>query len=87
MDALFEQVKWERDIALLQLEAIGASLGEKMDDYRRVVRCGDCMYRREDVREGSPIRCVTGSFHQPDFYCAFAEAGKSAKERADEVHQ
>lgn len=30
--AAFEQVMWERDIALKQLAEIGKGLGEKMDD-------------------------------------------------------
>lgn len=35
--AVFEQVMWERDIALKQLAEIGKGLGEKMDDVATVV--------------------------------------------------
>lgn len=35
--AVFEQVMWERDIALKQLSEIGKGLGEKMDDVATVV--------------------------------------------------
>lgn len=35
--AVFEQVMWERDIALKQLADIGKGLGEKMDDVAPVV--------------------------------------------------
>jgi len=31
----YEQVAWERSIAIEQLREIGKSLGEKMDDIRR----------------------------------------------------
>lgn len=41
--AAFEQVMWERDIALKQLAEIGKGLGEKMDDVvSDVVYCKDC---------------------------------------------
>ena len=33
-NSVFEQVKWERDVALSQLEEIGKGLGEKMDDIK-----------------------------------------------------
>lgn len=33
-ESVFEQVKWERDVALSQLEEIGKGLGEKMDDIK-----------------------------------------------------
>lgn len=29
---VYKQVRWERDVAISQLEAIGKSFGEKMDD-------------------------------------------------------
>ena len=30
----YEQIRWERDIAVGQLESIGKSLGERMDDVK-----------------------------------------------------
>ena len=36
-----DQVRWERDIAIGQLESYGISLGEKADAVK-VVRCEDC---------------------------------------------
>ena len=39
-----EQFKWERDIAIEQLNEIGKDLGSKMDDVITVVRCKDCKY-------------------------------------------
>lgn len=34
----FNQVKWERDVAISQLEEIGVSLGQKMDDVKQEIR-------------------------------------------------
>ena len=31
---LYDQVKWERDVAISQLEDIGCGLGRKMDDVK-----------------------------------------------------
>lgn len=33
---VLDQVRWERDIAISQLEVIGKSLGEKMDDVQTI---------------------------------------------------
>lgn len=33
----YDQMKWERDIAVGQLEQIGKSLGEKMDDVKNIL--------------------------------------------------
>ena len=35
--SVYEQVCWERDIAIKQLNEIGISLGEKIDDVKRIV--------------------------------------------------
>ena len=42
-----EQLKWERDVALHQLEEIGVGFGE-MADVQKVVRCKDCVYRNDE---------------------------------------
>ena len=34
MENVYGQVKWERDVAISQLEEIGVSLGQKMDDIK-----------------------------------------------------
>ena len=39
----YDQVRWERDIAMQQLETLGYELGEKVIP---VVRCKDCKYWR-----------------------------------------
>ena len=35
--SVYEQIKWERDIAISQLEEIGISLGQKMDDVKEAL--------------------------------------------------
>lgn len=43
-----DQVRWERDVAIAQLAEIGKSLGERMDDVRRVGSRGECGCRIKD---------------------------------------
>lgn len=49
---LYDQIKWERDIALEQLEELGLSLGQKIDgvylskeEYDRLLECADKRYK------------------------------------------
>lgn len=49
---LFDQIKWERDIAIEQLEELGLSLGQKIDgvyitkeEYNRLLECVDKRYK------------------------------------------
>ena len=48
---LYDQIKWERDIALEQLEELGISLGQKIDgvyltkeECNKLLECVDRMY-------------------------------------------
>ena len=41
---VFEQVKWELDMAMQQLEEHGIPFGGEADDVVNVVRCKDCKY-------------------------------------------
>lgn len=41
---VFEQVKWERDMAMQQLEEHGIPFGGEADDVVNVVRCKDCKH-------------------------------------------
>ena len=40
----YDQVRWERDVAIAQLASIGKGFGEAMDDVGKVVRCKDCKH-------------------------------------------
>ncbi len=49
---LFEQYKWERDVAIEQLEKLGISLGQKIDgvyltkeEYDKLFECVDKRYK------------------------------------------
>ena len=47
---VYEQVRWERDIAISQLESYGVDLGQKADVVK-VVRCKDCKHYTETIRK------------------------------------
>lgn len=48
---VLDQVMWERDTAIEQLNSYGVSFGEKADVVK-VVRCGDCRYKVFDSING-----------------------------------
>lgn len=66
-----------RDMALAQLEDIGAGYAEKMDDFTRVVRCKDCMYYKDDpFDDGRGNMCVCWSDWlptEPNDFCSYGE--------------
>lgn len=68
----FEQVAWERDIAIKQLADIGKSLGEKMDDVAKVVRCRECAVPHNE-KTGCPK--LLGVVTAPGFFCGFGVRG------------
>ena len=74
---LYEQIKWERDVALAQLEEYGVSLGEKAD-VAEVVRCRECLcYTPVDDNTGKCVFLI--GKHQyvvPDGYCYLGERKK-----------
>lgn len=66
---LYEQIKWERDVALAQLEEYGVSLGEKADVVE--VRHGRVMVHdgHEDEYFEYCSECGTMDIHSGDNYC------------------
>ena len=52
------QIRWERDIAISQLEEIGKSLGEKMDDVKIIVTA-IWIEKRHGYLECSNCHCDT----------------------------
>lgn len=52
------QIRWERDIAISQLEEIGKSLGEKMDDVKAVITA-KWIEKRHGYLECSNCHCDT----------------------------
>lgn len=84
--AAFEQVMWERDIALKQLAEIGKGLGEKMDDVvSDVVYCKDCA-QHEDVEDDGDDFEVCNYYNREVMgyqFCSEAEPFESPEEKAE----
>ena len=38
IESVYEQIKWERDVAITQLNEIGVELGRKMDDIKTLIK-------------------------------------------------
>ena len=86
--AVFEQVMWERDIALEQLAEIGKGLGERMDDVftaKDIIYCKDCAWHEYVDDDGDDFevcnyysREVMGSQ-----FCSEAEPYKKPEEKAE----
>lgn len=73
----YAQVLRERDMAMAQLEDIGAGYAEKMDDFVRVVRCKDCVWSGSN-RVGNLCNCaINMHLVELDDYCS------QGKRRAD----
>lgn len=77
----FDMIKWERDVAISQLNDIGVQFGEKVDDVVRVIRCKNCTYSEESLREGS-VWCmrrasddsdVRAEIVGEDHFCSYGE--------------
>ncbi len=73
---LYEQIKWERDLAIEQLQEYGVSLGEKADVVK-VVRCKDCIhwgcYGGEYAHKGECKMCESEGCWYEDDYCSYGE--------------
>lgn len=68
---VLEQIKWERDVAMAQLEEHGIPFGGKCD-VAPVVRCKDCVYASANCRG---LLCtapcgMTGTFVAETDYCS-----------------
>ena len=56
---VLEQIRWERDIAIEQLNSYGVSLGEKADCVK-VVRCKDCKWcvEQDELTRSGHCDCI-----------------------------
>ena len=75
--SLLEQIMWERDIAMSQLEEHGIPFGGIAPDVVKVVRCKHCRHGQhmkgsETYMCHSP-RYTEYEFHQEDHYCGYGE--------------
>ena len=70
--SLADVYKWERDIALSQLEEYGIGFAEKKrDDLVEVVRCKNCRYRK---KVGTSYYCELDEFNVKDEdFCSWGE--------------
>lgn len=70
--SLADVYKWERDIALSQLEEYGIGFAEKKrDDLVEVVRCKNCQYRK---KVGTSYYCELDEFNVKDAdFCSWGE--------------
>lgn len=73
---VFKQYKWERDIAIAQLEELGIGFGQKKPDMVEVVRCKDCKHwgtgycgETEHIKECEYAHYMVGE----NGYCAYGE--------------
>ena len=75
-----DQVRWERDIAIEQLESYGVSLGEKADVVK-VVRCKDCKHyhqyhvgKSNNLCEWGKCKLINMDVDMPENgFCCFGE--------------
>lgn len=68
-----EQIRWERDMAMAQLEEIGVGFCEVADDVVRVVRCKDCICRAENKEKGYKYCLFAGWLINDDDFCSHGE--------------
>ena len=75
--SLADVYKWERDIALSQLEEYGIGFAEKKrDDLLEVVRCKDCLHHESDG--GALMVCsITDTVKDDDDFCSYGERKSS----------
>ena len=67
-----DQVRWERDVAIGQLESYGISLGEKADAVK-VVRCKDCKHREDGLCTLESVYDYPWYYTQDDDFCSYGE--------------
>lgn len=68
-----EQIRWERDIAMQQLQEHGIPFGGKADDVVNVCRCKDCQWFDANDDYYDSYCDKNGISVEEDFYCADGE--------------
>lgn len=58
-----EQIRWERDIAIYQLEELGLSLGEKVDKVK------EAMEKQIPKKPSEVFEIEDGAFYRLDYMC------------------
>lgn len=70
-----EQIKWERDMAMQQLEEHGIPFCGDADDVVKVVRCKDCVHWKDEGFDSAGKCELCNIVFEYDFFCADGEKG------------
>lgn len=69
-----DQVRWERDVAMEQLEEHGIPFGGIAPDVVKVVRCKDCKHFGYNLENDTLCRVVSGlSDPEENDFCSYGE--------------
>lgn len=81
---VYEQVAWERDVAIQQLSEHGIPFGGIAPDVVKVTRCKDCVYNGVHTCPLCYIEKQALIFinHDPEFFCGYGEAKEEKGEQA-----
>lgn len=70
---IYEQVRFERDVAIGQLKELGIGLGEKKPkDLERVARCEDCKFS-DSCEQVMDLYDGMEWHSNPIYYCSYGE--------------
>ena len=78
-----EQIQWERDCAIGQLEEHGIPFGGIAPDVVEVVRCKDC-YRRYDINECPMCALIEGEFYDYTMHDGYCDRGDKKLSEGEE---
>lgn len=71
---VYEQVLWERDIAIEQLKSIGLGLGEKTDCVKKITYCENCSFYENGFCFSRHVGCGTVTPpRKPDDFCSYGK--------------
>ena len=80
---VYEQVRWERDVAIAQLEELGIGFGQKKPDMVEVVHCKNCEHwgtgyvaETDHVKECEFAHYMVGE----NGYCVYGEVQNEDKD-------
>lgn len=69
-----EQIRWERDIAMQQLQEHGIPFGGKADDVVKVCKCKDCKWCEYPATNSTKYGCrLFDRCVKSDWFCADGE--------------
>ena len=79
-----DQVRWERDVAIGQLEEHGIPFGGIAPDVVKVLRCKDCKHWKDDILSDDQKICEIGFyFIDGNGFCSYGERRTDNERKAD----